>query len=307
MAQSSLSIKGITLHQMEVFEAVARHRNYTKAAAELYLTQPTVSIQIKQLSKTVGLPLVETIGRQLHLTAAGEALLGTCRQVLGQLQRLDQALLAFQGVEAGTVKLATVESGKCLLVDQFKPFLERYPGLEVSLQVGSEAELHDRLRRNEDDFYLLSQSPPLPNLDRVPYAEAPLRVVASPQHPLAQQPSLTLADLATANWILREPESATRQRLEHSFQAQGLTLRSNLEFSCNEAIKASVKAGLGLALLPAFAVDNHTCDLTILPVADLQLHGQWQLVYRQDKAFSPAARAFLDHWLALSPEVVVGQ
>lgn len=188
MAQSSLSIKGITLHQMEVFEAVARHRNYTKAAAELYLTQPTVSIQIKQLSKTVGLPLVETIGRQLHLTAAGEALLGTCRQVLGQLQRLDQALLAFQGVEAGTVKLATVESGKCLLVDQFKPFLERYPGLEVSLQVGSEAELHDRLRRNEDDFYLLSQSPPLPNLDRVPYAEAPCGWWPRPSIPWPNNP-----------------------------------------------------------------------------------------------------------------------
>jgi LysR family transcriptional regulator, low CO2-responsive transcriptional regulator len=308
MAASLLSTKGITLHQMEVFEAVARHRNYTKAAAELYLTQPTVSIQIKQLSKTVGLPLVETIGRQLHLTAAGEALLNTCHQVLRQLQHLDQTLLAFQGVEAGTVKLATVESGKCLLVEQFKPFLEQYPGLEVFLHVGSDMDLQDRLRQNEDDFYLFSLPPTSVNLATLPYAQSPLQVLASQRHPLARCKTLRLADLATVNWILREPESSTRQRLEEIFAAQGLTLRSNLELSCNESIKASVAANLGLALLPAFVLTPADLDqdLAILSVPELTLQAQWQLAYRQDKAFSPAARAFLDHWIDSSPSLAIG-
>jgi DNA-binding transcriptional LysR family regulator len=306
MPASLLSTKGITLHQMEVFEAVARHRNYTKAAAELYLTQPTVSIQIKQLSKTVGMPLVETIGRQLHLTAAGEALLNTCHQVMRQLQHLDQTLLAFQGVEAGTVKLATVESGKCLLVKQFKSFLEQYPGLEVSLHVGSDAELQDRLRQNEDDFYLFSLPPTSINLATLPYAQSPLQVVASKRHPLAQRKTLTLGDLAKANWILREPESSTRQRLETVFAAHGFVLRSNFELSCNESIKASVKANLGIALLPAFTLTDTDTDLTVLSVPELTLQGQWQLAYRQDKAFSPAARAFLDHWIESSPSLAIG-
>jgi DNA-binding transcriptional LysR family regulator len=249
---------------------------------------------------------VETIGRQLHLTAAGEALLNTCHQVLRQLQHLDQTLLAFQGVEAGTVKLATVESGKCLLVEQFKPFLEQYPGLEVSLHVGSDAELQERLRQNEDDFYLFSLPPTSINLATVPYAQSPLRVVASSSHPLAQRKTLTLADLAQANWILREPESSTRQRLEAVFKSHGLTLRSNLELSCNESIKASVMANLGLALLPAFCLTALDANLTILSVPELTLQGQWLLAYRQDKAFSPAARAFLDHWIESSPSLAIG-
>lgn len=292
-------MKGITLHQMQVFEAVARHRSYTKAAAELYLSQPTVSIQVKQLSKVVGFPIVESVGKKVCLTAAGETLLSTCQEVLAQLTTLDQAMTAFQRLESGVVKLATVESGKCLMVKQFRPFMERYPGLDVSLYVGNRQDLIERLENNEDDLYLISLPPELETVEALPCMDNPLSVVAHAEHPLAQQTDIPPARLAKETWIFREPGSATRLLTEQFFATHRLTVSSNLEFNSNEAIKASIRAGLGIAILPnsCFSQRERQAEFALLSVAGFSLRSQWHIAYLKDKSLPPAAKAFLDYLL----------
>lgn len=296
MNQQLPSTKGITLHQMEVFEAVARHGSYTKAAEELYLTQPTVSIQVKQLSKTIGLPLFEMVSKKLYLTRAGDALLTTCRQVLTQLSTLDEALVAFQGLEQGTVKVATVETGKTALVQQLKPFMDRYPGLELSMHIGNHHQLLERLQNNEDDIYLFSLPPALNGVEVLPCMDVPLHVVAHHQHPLAGQTVVTPQQLAQESWILSEPGSASRQLLEDFFTAQSIKVRRRLELSSSEAIKASIRAGLGIAVLPASELSRTdlATDLAILSIAEFSLRKQWHLVYLKGKCLSPGATVFLD-------------
>lgn len=296
MNQQLPSTKGITLHQMEVFEAVARHGSYTKAAEELYLTQPTVSIQVKQLSKTIGLPLFEMVSKKLYLTRAGDALLTTCRQVLTQLSTLDEALVAFQGLEQGTVKVATVETGKTALVQQLKPFMDSYPGLELSMHIGDHQQLLERLQNNEDDIYLFSLPPALNGVEVLPCMDVPLHVVTHQQHPLAGQRVVTPQQLAQESWILGEPGSASRQLLEEFFTAQSIKVRRRLELSSSEAIKASIRAGLGIAVLPASELSRTDLetDLAILPIAEFSLRKQWHLVYLKGKCLSPGATVFLN-------------
>ncbi|WOD40200.1 LysR family transcriptional regulator [Nodosilinea sp. E11] len=299
MTQQLPSTKGITLHQMEVFEAVARHGSYTKAAEELYLSQPTVSIQVKQLSKTIGLPLFEMMGKKLYLTPAGDALLSTCRQILAQLSTLDDALLEFQGLERGTVKVATVESGKTALIKQLKPFMDSYPGLELSLYIGNHRQLLSRLQNNEDDIYLFSLPPALNGVEVFPCMEVPLHLVTHRQHPLAEQAVVTPQQLAQESWILSEWGSASRQLLEEFFAAQSIKVRRRLELSSYEAIKASIYAGLGIAVLPASSLSQAEldADLAILPVPEFALRKQWHLAYLKGKYLSPGAKVFLDHVL----------
>jgi LysR family transcriptional regulator, low CO2-responsive transcriptional regulator len=299
MAQQQPCTKGITFHQMEVFEAVARHGSYTKAAAELYLTQPTVSIQVKQLTKTIGLPLFEMMGRRLSLTTAGEALLATCRNVLAQLSTLDDALIAFQGLDQGTVKVATVESGKTALVRQLKPFMDRYPGLELSLFIGNHQELAARLQDNLDDIYLFSMPPALNGVEVFPCMDVPLHIVTHRQHPLAEQSAVTPQQLSQESWILSEPGSVSRQLLETFFMAQGITVGRRLELSSYEAVKASIRAGLGIAVLPASSLSPSelATDFAILPVAEFSLRKQWHVTYLKGKYLSPGAKVFCDYLL----------
>lgn len=299
MVQQLSSTKGITFHQMEVFEAVARHGSYTRAAAELYLTQPTVSIQVKQLSQTVGLPLFEMVSKQLYLTRAGEALLTACHRVLAQLSTLDEALVAFQELEQGLVKVATVETGKTALVQQLKPFMDRYPGLELSVHIGSHQQLLERLQNNEDDIYLFSLPPALNGLEVFPCIEVPLHIVAHQEHPLASQRTVSPQQLAQESWILGEPGSASRHLLEDFFKAQSIKVRRRLELSSGEAIKASIRAGLGIAVLPASELSRTELetDLAILPVAEFSLRKQWHLVYLKGKCLSPGATVFRDYVL----------
>ena len=304
MAQPVPVTKGITLHQMEVFEAVARHGSYTKAAEELFLTQPTVSIQVKQLSKTIGLPLFEMVGKKLCLTLAGDTFLATCRRVIADLSTLDDALTAFRGLETGTVKVATVESGKTALVQRLKPFMDRYPGLELSMRIGNHQELLEWIQQNEDDVYLFGLPPALNGVEAFPCMNVPLQVVSHRQHPLAEQQVVTPEQLAQESWILSELGSASRQLLEDFFAAQAITVRRRLELSSQEAIKASIRAGLGIAVLPSSSLSEVelATEFAILPVVEFSRWKQWHVAYLKGKCLSPGAAVFLEYLLASWPD-----
>lgn len=287
-------MQGITLHQMEIFEAVARHQSYTRAAEELYITQPTVSIQIKQLTKTVGLPLITHVGKKLYLTSAGEALLATCQKTFASLSDLNQELISLRGVKEGVVKLAVVESGKHLMLPHLKSFVEKYPGLTVSLYVGNYQDLVERLKNNEDDIYFLSSLPDLNSIESIPYGESHLRLLTSVTHPLALRSSLSFPQLAHEHWLLRESGSTIRTITKKLLEKHKLDIKISLEFSNNEAVKASALTGLGIAILPDCCLfSNYHDDLKALPLADEILKIQWHITYLKTKFLSPPAKAFL--------------
>lgn len=152
-------MKNLTLHQLKVFEAAARHSSFTRAAEELYLTQPTVSIQVKQLTKAVGLPLFEQIGKRLYLTEAGRQLYKTTRQVFEQLEQLDMTIADLQGMKQGQLRLAVITTAKYFIPRLIGPFCQRYPGINVSLKVTNHEGLINRINDNLDDLYVLSRPP----------------------------------------------------------------------------------------------------------------------------------------------------
>ena len=211
-------MKQATLHQLKVFESVARHRSFTRAAEELFLTQPTVSMQVKQLAKAVGLPLFEQIGKRLYLTAAGRELLATCQEIFEELSRFEVAVADLKGLKQGYLRLAVITTAKYVIPRLLGPFCQRYPGIDVSLKVTNHEHVLERLTDNQDDLYILSQPPSELDVTTYPFLENPLVVLASRHHPLAQEKNIPLKRLAEEPFIMREPGSGYAQSRAKTFR-----------------------------------------------------------------------------------------
>ncbi|HEY9836988.1 MAG TPA: LysR family transcriptional regulator, partial [Vampirovibrionales bacterium] len=171
-------MKQSTLHQLRVFEAVARHKSFTRAAEELFLTQPSVSMQVKQLAKSVGMALFEQVGKRLYLTEAGEELLGTCRDIFDRLSQFEMTVADLQGLKQGQLKLSVITTAKYVIPRLLGPFCQRYPGIDVSLKVTNHEGLQERLNDNLDDLYILSQPPATPDVLCHEFLDNPLVVLA---------------------------------------------------------------------------------------------------------------------------------
>ena len=230
-------MKQATLHQLKVFEAVARHSSFTRAAEELFLTQPTVSMQVKQLAKAVGLPLFEQIGKRLYLTDAGRELLATCQEIFEKLSQFESAVADLKGLKQGYLRLAAITTTKYVIPRLLGPFCQRYPGIDVSLKVTNHKHVLERLTDNQDDLYILSQPPSDLNVTTYPFLENPLVVLASRHHPLAQEKNIPLKRLAEEPFIMREPGSGTRKAVQKLFDEHGVSVKVKLDLGSNEAIK----------------------------------------------------------------------
>ncbi|MCU0527367.1 MAG: LysR family transcriptional regulator [Elainella sp. Prado103] len=297
--------ESMTLRQLQVFEATARHGNLTRAAAELHLTQPTVSMQVKHLSKTVGLPLFEQLGKRLYITEPGEALLKTCQEVFAQLEQLEMYLFELKGITQGRLRIAATGTSKYFIPKLLNPFCQQYSGINVALEMNSHQMILNRLDQNLDDLYILSRLPDRPNLETVPFLCNPLVVVAPPDHPLSQTPSkLTLQDIANEPFVMRERGSATREASELLFRQQGISVRTQFELGSNEAIKQAVSQGLGLGILSWHSLidQNSTPQLPILNVEHFPIHQQWYVLFRQDKVLSTVAKTFVEFLLQESSQ-----
>lgn len=213
-------LKQATLHQLKVFEVVARHSSFTRAAEELFLTQPTVSMQVKQLAKAVGLPLFEQIGKRLYLTDAGRELLATCQEMFEKLSQFESAVADLKGLKQGYLRLAAITTTKYVIPRLLGPFCQRYPGIDVSLKVTNHKHVLERLTDNQDDLYILSQPPSDLDVTTYPFIENPLVVLASRHHPLAQEKNIALKRLAEEPFIMREPGSGTRKAVQKLFAQQ---------------------------------------------------------------------------------------
>ncbi len=300
-------MQNATLHQLKVFAAVARHNSFTRAAEELFLTQPTVSMQVKQLAKTVGLPLFEQVGKKLYLTEAGKELYATCQELFERISRFEIAIADIKGLKQGALRLAVVTTAKYVIPRILGPFCQRYPGIDISLAVTNHQHLLESMAANQHDLYILSQPPEDVDVKVHPFLENPLVVLASRGHPLAHVPNISLQRLAEEPFIMREPGSGTRKEVQRLFDAADLSLRMKLDLGSNEAIKQAVAGGLGVSVLSkhTLALEGANSQIVMLDVVGFPIDRYWYVVYPAGKQLSAIAAAFYEYLLNEGKEVAM--
>jgi LysR family transcriptional regulator, low CO2-responsive transcriptional regulator len=292
-------MQNATLHQLKVFSAVARHNSFTRAAEELFLTQPTVSMQVKQLSKTVGLSLFEQVGKRLYLTEAGKELYTTCQEVFEQLSRFEIAIADIKGLKQGKLRIAVVTTAKYVIPRILGPFCHRYPGIDISLTVTNHQFIIEGMLTNQNDLYIMSQVPEEVDVQSHPFLENPLVVLACRNHPLVGETDIPIARIAEEPFIMREPGSNTRKEVQRIFEENHLSLRVKLDLGSNEAIKQAVAGGLGISVLSkhTLALDGLSSQVAILNVVGFPIQRHWYVVYPTGKQLSAIATAFFEYLL----------
>ncbi len=289
-------IKNATLRQLKVFEAVARNLSFTRAAEELHTTQPTVSIQLKQLTDLVGQPLIEQIGKKVFLTEAGRALLKVCRDIFDGLSRFEMLMSDMKGVKAGRLQLSVITTAKYFVPRLLGLFCQRYPGIDVSLKVENRERMLQRMADNLDDLYVLGQPPEHMDLELTPFLENPMVVLAARNHSLANVKHIPPKRVTEELFLMREAGSGTRLATEKFFTERGLKLKVRMELGSNEAIKQAVAGGLGIAVVSAhtLALERSADELAVLDVEGFPIRRHWYLAYSKDKQLSVVARVFLE-------------
>ncbi len=288
------SLMRMTLRQLQVFNEVCDLRSYSRAAVEMSLTQPAVSLQIRQLEEWVGQPLFEYVGKKLYLTEAAEALQRASRDIFGRLESLDMQLSDLQGSLQGQLKLAVESSAKYFVPHVFAAFKKQHPEVNLSLTVVNRAQVIRRLSDNRDDLVIMSMVPQDMGLEFMPFLNNPIVAVALPDHPLSGQERLRLQDLEGCTLVVREQGSGTRTACEEYFKEKRVHFTQTLEVASSDAQRECVMAGLGVALLTRHAVNMElaTGALKELAIDELPLYRSWCIVQAKAKRPSPVAQAF---------------
>ncbi len=287
-----------TLHQLKVFETTARLGSFTKAAEELEITQPTVSSQVKQLTKTVGLALFEQIGKQLYLTDAGKELLKTCQEVFSELENFEMKVADLKGTKEGKLRLSVITTATYFMPRILGAFCQLYPNIDVALQVTNHEQMQQRMNNNQDDLYILSQPPEDMDLKSQPFIDNPLVMIARKDHPLANRQNIPLEDLQSYPFIMRESGSGTRKAVQNLFKEHNINVKVRLELGSNEAIKQAILGNLGISVLSKHTLTT-ACheDLTILEVQHFPISRHWYINHLSGKQLSVIAQTFLDFLL----------
>lgn len=312
LSQEENSLIQATLHQLKVFQTVARHGSFTKAAEELLITQPTVSTQVKQLTQAVGMPLFEQIGKQLYLTDVGRELFSTCEEVFEQLDRFEMIVSDIKGTKQGRLRLAVVTTAKYFVPRLLGYFCQQYPGVDISLEVTNHQNITRRMLENQDDLYVLSQPPEDIGLCSEPFMDNPLVLVANKNHPLAGQTNIPMKRLNNEAFIMREQGSGTRMAVQKLFAKHKISVKVRLELGSNEAIKQAIAGGLGISILSKHTLyaESSESELTTLDVQGFPIKQQWYVSYLGGKQLSVVAQTFLEYlhdWskkMAVSPTLV---
>lgn len=285
-----------TFRQLEVFEAIARLGSFTRAAEELHLTQPTVSMQMKKLAEAVGLPLFEQVGRRIHLTDAGRQLATTAREIMQSLERCDMSIAEMQGLKKGRLRLAVVSTAKYFVPRMLGEFSRMHPGVEVSLKVTNRQRVLERATENLDDLYILSQPASHPELLTQPFMDNPLVVMAPPGHPLTRERNIALTRIAQEPFLMREEGSGTRLSVEEIFSAHRIKPNIRMELGSNEAIKQAILGGLGVSVLSRHTLGTDGMgEPAVLDVVGFPVVNQWHIGHPHGKQLSVVARAFLEY------------
>ncbi|MEJ2645168.1 MAG: LysR family transcriptional regulator [Gammaproteobacteria bacterium] len=298
----------VTFRQLSIFEAVARLQSFTRASEELHLTQPAVSMQIKQLEQSVGLPLFEQLGKRIYLTEAGQELYRYSRSITDELNELDQVFEEMRGLQRGRLSVSVASTANYFVPRLLATFCQRHQGVTVSIDVTNRKRLLQHLMDNQTDLVVMGQPPVDIDVVAEPFLQNPLVVIAPPGHPLATARHIPLARLQGETFLIREQGSGTRSAMERFFAKYGVTLSTPLELSSNEAIKQGVQAGLGLGLLSLHTLELELAldRVVVLDVEHFPILRHWYIVHREGKRLPAVAEAFRKFVLEEARELLTG-
>ncbi len=282
-----------TLHQLEIFVRLSRTLSVTQTAEELNLSQPAVSIQLKNFQTHFPLPLTEIVHKRLYLTEFGRSVAKKAEDVLRSTQGVNQCLADYQGEISGTLRLSTVSTGKYIAPYLLAPFAHSNPSVDISLSVSNKAQVMAQLAANEVDLALISLKPDM-RLAEFPVMDNEFVLVGAT--PPSSGEVWSPDRLGSISLLFREPGSATRQMMERYIQQHGINVKMRLELSSNEAIKQSILAGLGYSIMPKVSIlsDLEQRNLFIQPVRGLPIRSYWSLVWPEGKNLSPQAQEFIE-------------
>jgi LysR family transcriptional regulator, low CO2-responsive transcriptional regulator len=281
-----------TLHQLRVFQKVVQLKSITKAAEALNMTQPGVSIQMKNLQEQFDMPLTELLGRQLQITNFGRELYAIATRILEEIDLIDYKTKQYKGVLAGKLKFASVSTGKYIIPYFLKGFLDMYNGVDLSLDVTNRREVIANLEKNEVDFALINLIPEHLDLEKEVLMPNKLYLLGGAELKIDEAQNLMNLPL-----IYREEGSGTRQQMQSFFDNKGVKPQIRLQLKSNEAVKQAVLAGLGYSVIPLVSLKNELKgkQVQIIPTEGFPLQAQWHLVWLKQKRLSPVAAAFLDY------------
>jgi LysR family transcriptional regulator, low CO2-responsive transcriptional regulator len=283
-----------TFKQVQTFMEVARQRSVSKAAERLFVTQPAVSMQIRQLEDAFGLALVEPQGRNIQLTAAGEAFLTYATNAMSQFKDLEALMADHVGLNKGRLDLAVVTTSKYFIPMLLVRFNRLHPGIDVQLNIDNRENILGMLSRSEADLVVMGRAPSHIDCEAIPFATNPLVMVAAPDHPLSRRKNLTFSDLADYSFVVREEGSGTRAAMERLFEEHKTPLKIFMGLPSNETIKQAVMAGMGLSFLSMRTIRHELASghIALLDVQGLPQINHWFVTHLRHKKLSPAARSF---------------
>ncbi len=284
----------LSLRQLQVFESVARHLNHSRAAEELFLSQPAISMQIKQAEQTIGMALFEQVGKKLFLTDAGRELLHYSRAIVLLMQEMETVFDEMKGLEHGHLNIAVVSTANYFMPQLLAKFIQAHPKIKVSLSVANRDAVLKQLAENVADLAIMGQPPDGTDMLAEPFMQNPLVVIAAPSHPLARKKKIQPKQLASETFLLREQGSGTRGVVERFFTSHHLALPTHMAMDTNEAIKQSVQAGMGIGIISRHGIELEleTKRLVVLDVEHFPIVRHWHIVHRKNKRSSVAAQEF---------------
>jgi len=290
----------VSFRQLRLFLALADSGSVSAAARAVHVTQPTASMQLRELSQSVGLPLHELIARRVHLTEAGQELARTARLMLGEWEAYGQKVDALRGLTRGRLKVAVVSTAKYFVPRLLGAFCDEHPEIDIELEVLNRDGVVQRLRENRDDLYVMSMPPADVDIEDRIFMANPLVPIAPVGHPLAGRKRLALRELRDEKFILREPGSGTRLAADAHFKRARFKPRVRLQLGSNEAVKEAVAGKLGLAVLSLHALgdDPARSGVAVLDVEGFPIRSQWHVVRHKGKRLSPVAESFRQHLMA---------
>lgn len=299
-------IRHTTFRQMQIFEAIVRLGSFTRAAEELHITQPTVSIQLKKLTDVMELPLIDQTGRQIKATEAGDELYQAVRDIFDSLSDLDSRIAEIKGLRSGRLRVAVVSTAKYFIPEILGEFCRLYPGVDVSLKVTNRERIFERIQNNEDDLYILGRPPENGlNLETMLFVPNLLVVMASHEHPLCRESNISIETLAKEPFISREVGSGIRDTAMRLFSEHGLVPNVRMELGSNEAIKHAVVGGLGVAILSlhTLSLEGTNGPVDLLDVAGFPIERNWYLAHAKGKNLSLITKTFLEFAKKSEPSI----
>lgn len=286
-----------TLNQLNIFLKVVQNESITKAAQELFLSQPAVSIQLKNFQDQFDIPLTQVVNRKLFVTDFGREVALTAEKILNEVNEMNFKTATFKGKVSGTLKVSVVSTGKYVIPYLLSDFLQKYPDIDLQLDVSNKAKITSDLINNTVDVSLLSTLPEALNVERIPLMSNCLHLVSGrPMSHIKSNKNLP-DDLP---FIFREEGSATRKAMEDYIQKNGLSVKKKLVLTSNEAVKQAVKANMGISIMPIIGIRNelNNGQLFSMPLEGLPIVSEWNLVWIKGKRMFPAAQAFIDYLTA---------